>query len=424
MSSSSSSNLSGTTEPRENMTTKDLLAEIPKPPKYCETCSKREEDEKDTKNKLKFCSGCRRVFYCSTHCQKNDWTSHRTFCKKRSLHTMLVDHVQKRKDSKKALTGLFRQCSQILKPTTTDSQEWEKLYKVASVFKIVGKLTGRSTTKGTDFLNEALNCLIVCLAISSDLQQKRVYRKLGKMLRLLGDTTASLHHFTESLCAPEDLSSGQTFEDKSLGKHTIHTLFRICKSVENRSHKQEILKNIHTIVRSCTNQKNREGFLWKLFRYHISLFENARTYDEMTTQLDIIADEIEQDFCICNDDFSKVSYKVFLYEKNFEKALPRAKEYLESLIRKHKRKQQLQVRLQLRKILNDMGRPEEAAKNEVHIQVLTKELQTDEEKKEVVTNLASEKAVQKSKSIALWCLNKSRGKRRTLPKKKYSTVRH
>jgi hypothetical protein len=341
---------------------------------------------------------------------------------------MLVDHVQERKDSKKALTGLFQQCEYLLK--LTDDQDWEQLYKMASVLKIVGKLTGRSTTKGVAFLKQALNCLIVCVEISSDLQKKRVYRKMGKIFRLVGNATASLQYFTDSLCAPEDLSSGQTFEDKSLGKHTIHTLFRICKSVENRSHKQELLKNIHTIVRSCTNQKNREGFLWKLFRYQISIFENARTYDEMTTQLDIIADEIEEDFCICNDDFSKVSYKVFLYEKNFQKALPRAKEYLESLIRKHKRKQQLVVRFQLRKILNDMGSPDEAAKNEVHIQVLANELhiqilaQTHEEKKEGVTSLASEKAVQKSKSIALWCSKKSRGKRRTLPKKKYSTVRH
>ena len=72
-------------------------------------------------------------------------------------------------------------------------------------------------------------------------------------------------------------------------------------------------------------QKNREGFLWKLFRYHISLFENARTYDEMTTQLDIIADEIEQDFCICNDDFSKVSYKVFLKTQKKTTAANQAK---------------------------------------------------------------------------------------------------
>ena len=45
----------------------------------------------------------------------------------------------------------------------------------------------------------------------------------------------------------------------------------------------------------------------------------------MTTQLDIIADEIEQDFCICNDDFSKVSYKVFLKTQKKTTAANQAK---------------------------------------------------------------------------------------------------
>ncbi|KAI0074845.1 hypothetical protein K474DRAFT_1664945 [Panus rudis PR-1116 ss-1] len=33
------------------------------------------------KHSLKSCTGCRRVFYCGTQCQTNDWSAHRLECR-------------------------------------------------------------------------------------------------------------------------------------------------------------------------------------------------------------------------------------------------------------------------------------------------------------------------------------------------------
>jgi len=37
-----------------------------------------------TKN-LKYCSGCKKIQYCSTSCQKNDWKKHKKICKVASI---------------------------------------------------------------------------------------------------------------------------------------------------------------------------------------------------------------------------------------------------------------------------------------------------------------------------------------------------
>lgn len=39
----------------------------------CMTCQKYDQ-------KMKKCSGCRRVYYCSVKCQKKDWTGHEKIC--------------------------------------------------------------------------------------------------------------------------------------------------------------------------------------------------------------------------------------------------------------------------------------------------------------------------------------------------------
>lgn len=49
--------------------------------KYChnDECTK---DHNDKSFKLKSCSGCRKVQYCSKECQKQAWKAHKAFCKR------------------------------------------------------------------------------------------------------------------------------------------------------------------------------------------------------------------------------------------------------------------------------------------------------------------------------------------------------
>ena len=49
------------------------------PPKSCNACSKLEASSEEP---LKRCGRCQDVRYCSTDCQKSDWPSHKSNCKK------------------------------------------------------------------------------------------------------------------------------------------------------------------------------------------------------------------------------------------------------------------------------------------------------------------------------------------------------
>ena len=49
----------------------------------CENCETRGEIGNI---KLKTCGGCKQVRYCTSKCQREDWESHREFCKKQSVY--------------------------------------------------------------------------------------------------------------------------------------------------------------------------------------------------------------------------------------------------------------------------------------------------------------------------------------------------
>ena len=60
--------------------TKDLS--IPMPPKMCANCGDREDPE----IKMKRCSACKIVHYCSTSCQNLDWKFHKKNCNNDQCH--------------------------------------------------------------------------------------------------------------------------------------------------------------------------------------------------------------------------------------------------------------------------------------------------------------------------------------------------
>ena len=55
--------------------------------KQCNFCGIKED-------KLQCCAQCRKVNYCSRACQKNDWSSHKEECKKKSTKSRLEKAVR------------------------------------------------------------------------------------------------------------------------------------------------------------------------------------------------------------------------------------------------------------------------------------------------------------------------------------------
>ena len=61
------------------VTKNENVTDKKKPTKECNKCkSKIGEGGK----KLKLCSGCKDVYYCSIECQKSNWKEHKPLCKK------------------------------------------------------------------------------------------------------------------------------------------------------------------------------------------------------------------------------------------------------------------------------------------------------------------------------------------------------
>ena len=49
--------------------------------KACKTCGKLNAELSKEEKKLKTCSKCKRVAYCSKECQKKDWEDHKYDCR-------------------------------------------------------------------------------------------------------------------------------------------------------------------------------------------------------------------------------------------------------------------------------------------------------------------------------------------------------
>jgi hypothetical protein len=49
--------------------------------KACKTCGKLNAELSKEEKKLKTCSKCKRVAYCSKECQKKDWEDHKKDCR-------------------------------------------------------------------------------------------------------------------------------------------------------------------------------------------------------------------------------------------------------------------------------------------------------------------------------------------------------
>jgi hypothetical protein len=49
--------------------------------KACKTCGKLNAELSKEEKKLKTCSKCKRVAYCSKECQKKDWEGHKKDCR-------------------------------------------------------------------------------------------------------------------------------------------------------------------------------------------------------------------------------------------------------------------------------------------------------------------------------------------------------
>ena len=63
--------------------------------KRCGHCSKSNKDNKtNVKIKLKTCSKCEKMVYCSTDCQKKDWLVHKKYCIKsdsiKTIHEKII----------------------------------------------------------------------------------------------------------------------------------------------------------------------------------------------------------------------------------------------------------------------------------------------------------------------------------------------
>lgn len=48
----------------------------------CNYCHKKESEKDGKEIKLKRCSRCKKVYYCSKECQKEDWKTHKKECDK------------------------------------------------------------------------------------------------------------------------------------------------------------------------------------------------------------------------------------------------------------------------------------------------------------------------------------------------------
>ena len=59
--------------------------------------------------KLKLCSGCRRVLYCSAHCQKSDWPAHKRAC------IQAQDRIRRDPDAAEITMWLERRCRKLLR---------------------------------------------------------------------------------------------------------------------------------------------------------------------------------------------------------------------------------------------------------------------------------------------------------------------
>ena len=49
--------------------------------KACKTCGKLNAELSEEEKKLKTCSKCKTVAYCSKECQKKDWEGHKKDCR-------------------------------------------------------------------------------------------------------------------------------------------------------------------------------------------------------------------------------------------------------------------------------------------------------------------------------------------------------
>ncbi|KAJ3551211.1 hypothetical protein NM688_g4836 [Phlebia brevispora] len=58
--------------------------------RHCEAegCTKVEQRDVE---KMKCCSGCKKIFYCSEACQTNDWKEHKRYCKSKSHRVQQLD---------------------------------------------------------------------------------------------------------------------------------------------------------------------------------------------------------------------------------------------------------------------------------------------------------------------------------------------
>lgn len=80
--------------------------------KKCAACGKEEESDESQNNKLKQCSVCHAVEYCSTGCQKNHWSSHKNACTKTAALTLFaaiqandVDTIKRLATTKRVVRG-------------------------------------------------------------------------------------------------------------------------------------------------------------------------------------------------------------------------------------------------------------------------------------------------------------------------------
>lgn len=82
----------------------------------CAVCGKKEGEEGNdndgvTLKKLKKCTSCRSVFYCSVDCQKKHWPSHRNSCTKLGV-LALMKAVQNKDDDDDAI-GTIKQLAKV-----------------------------------------------------------------------------------------------------------------------------------------------------------------------------------------------------------------------------------------------------------------------------------------------------------------------